>query len=265
MTRNKRSLLVRLRQGLLLYVLAMVALGAYLGRARSTDWNEPLVVAVYPVNGDGSAAASRYIDDLDADSFAAVESFFARETARYGVPIEAPIRFAVGTQQETAPPRPPARTNTLGVMAWSLKLRYYAWRVARSGGVAYPDVRLFVLYYDPQTNPVLDHSLGLQKGLIGVVNAFASRRERSRNAVVIAHEILHTLGASDKYDLATNQPRHPDGFAEPDRRPLYPQVRAEIMAGRMATSATEAVMPDSLRDVVLGQSTAAEIRWTVAP
>jgi hypothetical protein len=265
MARKKRSVLVVLRQGLLFYLLLMVALGAYLTRARSTDWNEPLTVAVYPVNGDGSDAATRYIDQLDADSFSPIVTFFARETSRYGVPIEVPVRFALGNVQAVAPPSPPASGHALGVIAWSLKLRLHTWRVARRGGVAHPDIRLFVLYHDPATNPVLNHSLGLQKGLIGVVNAYASRHERARNAVVITHEILHTLGASDKYDPATNQPLHPDGFAEPQRRPLYPQVRTEIMAGRFATSATEAQMPQSLRSVVVGALTATEIRWTGKP
>ena len=46
----------------------------------------------------------------------------------------------------------------------------------------------------------LAHSLGLQKGLIGVVNAFASSSQAAENNVVIAHELLHTVGATDKYD-----------------------------------------------------------------
>ena len=58
---------------------------------------------------------------------------------------------------------------------------------------------------------------GLQKGLIGVVNAFASDEQAAQNNVVIAHELLHTVGATDKYDPRTNQPSHPDGYAEPDR------------------------------------------------
>ena len=44
------------------------------------------------------------------------------------------------------------------------------------------------------------HSTGLQKGMLGVVNAFASADQEGSNAVVIAHELLHTFGATDKYD-----------------------------------------------------------------
>ena len=64
--------------------------------------------------------------------------------------------------------------------------------------------------------------------------------------MVIAHEILHTLGASDKYDLATLAPLYPGGYAEPERDPLYPQSFAEIMAGRYAADAHTFEMPESL-------------------
>ena len=97
-----------------------------------------------------------------------------------------------------------------------------------------------MLYHDPAISPALPHSIGLQKGLFGIVHVFADRDMRGSNDTVIAHELLHTLGATDKYDLRTNQPLHPDGFAEPDREPLYPQSFAELMGGRIPVSNTEA-------------------------
>jgi hypothetical protein len=82
------------------------------------------------------------------------------------------------------------------------------------------------------------------------------------NNVVIAHEILHTLGASDKYDLATLAPLYPIGYAEPAQNPLYPQTLTEIMAGRYAIDAQNSEMPESLTEVRVGEATALEIRWT---
>jgi hypothetical protein len=104
--------------------------------------------------------------------------------------------------------------------------------------------------------------LGLQKGLIGVVNAFASDAQAAQNDVVIAHELLHTLGATDKYDLQTNQPFFPDGYAEPERQPLLPQLYAEIMAGRVPVTRTDAEMPGSLEEALIGGKTAREINWS---
>ena len=83
----------------------------------------------------------------------------------------------------------------------------------------------------------LPHSVGLRKLLLGVAHVFANRRQQPVNNVVIAHELMHTLGATDKYDPANNLPIFPQGFAEPDREPLYPQRFAEIMGGRIPISA----------------------------
>jgi hypothetical protein len=82
-----------------------------------------------------------------------------------------------------------------------------------------------------------------------------------KNNVVLAHEILHTLGATDKYDLKTSSPLYPDGYADPEQEPLHPQEYAEIMGGRIAVSETEVAMPESLAYTVIGPKTAREIRW----
>ena len=122
-------------------------------------------------------------------------------------------------------------------------------------------MRLFVVYHDPAVSPRLPHSTGLQKGLIGVVNAFADSDLEGSNNVVIAHELLHTLGATDKYDPNGNRPLFPDGYADPEARPRVPQRRAEIMAGRIPISETEAEIPADMTQVVIGAQTAREINW----
>jgi len=65
------------------------------------------------------------------------------------------------------------------------------------------------------------------------VHLFAARSQAAQNDIVIAHELLHTFGATDKYDAGSDAPRYPEGFAEPQREPRYPQRYAEIMAGRV--------------------------------
>ena len=246
---------------LLLLVLFFVAMNTWLTRLRSTDWNEPLWLVVYPVNGDGSAPTQKYIDTLDRGSFRAIESFLAREAARYGVTLREPVTIRLAPQPSGPPPSPPSDGSTLSVMLWSLKLRYWAFANDTFEGPK-PDVQMFVVYYDPKQHDRLRHSLGIQKGLIGVVNAFAARNLAQTNNVVIAHELLHTLGATDKYNPATNQPLYPIGYAEPQRTPLHPQVQAEIMGGRIPLSDQRAEMPDSLGQCLIGPETALEIRWT---
>jgi predicted component of type VI protein secretion system len=251
----------KFRITLLLLVLFFVSMNSWLTRLRTTDWDEPLWVAVYPVNGDDSSATAHYIDTLTADTFQAVEDFLAREAARYDSRIAKPVSIKLAPPVTDRPPLPPANASTLSIMLWSLKLRYWAATHDTFDGPD-PDVQMFVVYYDPKTHQRLKHSLGLQKGLIGVVNAFASPAQAKRNNVVIVHEFLHTVGASDKYDPQNNQPIYPIGFAEPDRDPVYPQKYAEIMAGRIPVASHHAVMPPSLSSCVVGPATALEIRWT---
>jgi hypothetical protein len=83
-----------------------------------------------------------------------------------------------------------------------------------------------------------------------------------QNNIVIAHETLHTVGATDKYDLETGAPIYPGGYAEPDAEPRFPQRYAEIMAGQRALSEREREMPAELSHVVVGPATAGEIGWT---
>jgi len=245
---------------LLLVVLFFVGMNTWLTQLRSTDWNDTLWMAVYPVNGDGSQITRRYIETLTPESFDSIETFLSDEAKRYQVDIGEPVTVRLAPTVNSRPPMPPENGSTLEIMLWSLQLRYWAALNDDFPGPE-PDIRMYVVYHDPEQHKRLRHSLGLQKGMIGVVNAFAARSVEQRNNVVIAHEFLHTLGASDKYDLSSNQPIFPHGYAEPDREPLYPQRRAEIMGGRIPLSDHQAIMPKSVAASSIGNQTAMEINW----
>lgn len=249
-----------LRIGILLYVLVFVAAGSWLAMRSATDWEDTLHVTVYPIAGDGSEAVAAYVDGLRTSDFDPVERFFEREVARYGVALPAPVRVQLAPPLAGGPPPIGASPDRLEIALWSLRLRWWAWRATSDDGLPAADVRIFVRYFAPDESVVLEPSVGLSKGMIGIVHAFASRRLRGSNHVVIAHELLHTLGASDKYDLATALPLYPDGYAEPARSPRHPQRKAEIMGGRIALSDSRAEIPASLREVLIGPATAAEIR-----
>jgi hypothetical protein len=253
-----------IRLTFLLGVLAFVALGAYLSRARTTDWDLPLWIAIHPINADGSAATAKYLDALSKETFAPIEAFMAHEAARYQVTLSQPVRVELYGRVDEAPPVLDRAASALGRALWSLRLRYWAWKKGVDGRRPPPDIRMFVLYHDPTTTSSVPHSLGLQKGLLGVVYAFADRDMTAANNIVIAHELLHTVGASDKYDANDDRPLFPAGYADPQQQPLYPQARAEVMAGRRMLSEQEWDMPYGLREVVVGPETAAEIHWIKA-
>jgi hypothetical protein len=251
-----------IRIAILLFILFMVAVGTWLTQARSTDWNDSLWVKVYPINADGSPIVDEYIAGLVLDDFADIEEFVERETGRYGKSVSQPLRMELGRPIREQPPSMDGEPSVVDVMLWSLKMRWWASQTAGDQDRITPDVRIFVRYHRPDNAFRLENSVGLQKGMVGIVNARASRRHAGGNNVIIAHEFLHTLGATDKYELSTGQPIAPDGLAEPDKQPLYPQRWAEIMGGRIALAPNDAVIPKNLKYVMVGPATAREIRLT---
>ena len=250
------------RISILLFILFFVGVSTWLTQARSTDWNNSVWIKIYPINADGSDAAARYIDNLEVRHFEGIETFLARETERYARGLKRPVRIELGTPVREQPPDLPIEPNMLSVMMWSLKMRWWATSATDSQDDIEPDVRIFVRYHRPDLAVTLESSVGLQKGMVGIVNGYASRRQRGANNVIIAHEFLHTLGATDKYSPVDGHPIGPDGIAEPDRVPLYPQRFAEIMGGRIALAEDDSEIPSSLKYAVIGPLTASEINLT---
>jgi hypothetical protein len=250
-----------IRIGFLLLVLAAAAWSNFYDRWSTTDWDETLTVGIFPIDDAGDESTRAYVAGLGTPDIADIERFLNEEAREYGIGIARPVSLRLYPPVAEHPPERDADSGMLGNMWWSLKMRMYARRAARASGLPAPQIRIFVRYHNPEFTTQVPHSIGLQKGLVGVVHAFADADMRGSNNVVIAHEILHTLGASDKYDPATLAPLYPSGYAEPARVPRYPQPFAEIMAGRRAMSAGESVMPESLDEVIVGQATALEIRW----
>jgi hypothetical protein len=123
-------------------------------------------------------------------------------------------------------------------------------------------VQVFALYHPADGRSAAPDSLGLSKGLVAIAHLYADSGMHGSNQLVIAHELLHTLGATDKYDRATGQPLDPDGLGDPAQAPRYPQEFGEIMAGRVATGPRAAVIPDELATMLVGPLTAREIGWT---
>jgi hypothetical protein len=97
-------------------------------------------------------------------------------------------------------------------------------------------------------------------GTVGVVEVELDRTMVDFALFVTTHELLHLLGAKDKYD-AWGRSLVPEGLAEPELRPLYPQRHAEVMARNVALSPTEERPPESLSDLKVGATTAREIGW----
>jgi hypothetical protein len=250
-----------LRISILLLVLLIVAGQTWLDRFSTTRWQRTIFVGAFPVNADASPVTARYLAQLDQVKINQVGDFLQEEARRYGVSIDEPVELKLYPALTVPPPALDADAGVLARIVWSLRLRYYRSRALAAIPRSRPKIALFLLYHDPTIAPSLPHSAGLQRGLTAVVHLFASRSQEAQNRIVITHELLHTFGATDKYDLATGLPQYPDGLAEPQLEPRYPQQLAEIMAGQMPVSATAARLPDSLDDERVGPLTAREIGW----
>jgi hypothetical protein len=247
----------RWRIGALLIILLVVA---EIDFQSNILWQQPVVVAIHPLMADSSPKTEQFINTLNQNSFHEIEWFFERSAELYNFSLEQPLTFRLESSTATYPPELPDSPNIFSVVIWSLRMRLWAMNIDYYSEEK-PDVQLVLLYHDPQKSNRVPHSFGLEKGKIGVAHIFASDNMAPSNKVVIAHELLHTLGASDKYDAATNIPQYPDGYANPDQEPLHPQSEAEIMGGRIPESAASATIPEALSQVVMGPVTATEIGW----
>lgn len=249
-----------IRTSILLIILAVVVQQTFLDKA-DLDWKDNFYVALYPVNADGSEQVAGYIKTLKKDDFEPIEAYFSEEASRYGLSMRRPVAMQLGAAVDAVPPEPPQSGGSkIQAMIWSLKFRWYAWNNSPKVAVK-PDIKLYLLFYNPKTHNKLKHSTALNKGRIGRINLFGDRAHAKKNLVVTAHELLHTLTATDKYDLTTGLPIYPEGYADPEKSPRYPQYFAELMGGYVPISETQKKIPASLRQTLIGQKTAREIGW----
>lgn len=243
---------------LLLILFAVVVFQAW-QKFRVASWDQTLRIGIYAVNGDSRIATSDYIDSLKLKHFKAIDRFINHEATRHGLKRKA-IQVEYIGELSNKPPQPPLGNNIAENILWSLHFRFWALYWSLSASDDSPDINLFVNYYDIAGTGALRHSVGLEGGMIGLINAFASHDYDGSNNTVITHELMHTLGAKDKYGQG-NMPEHPRGYAEPWRDPLYPQTKAEIMGGRIPITPSKATMPRNLSEVLISIYTAAEINW----
>lgn len=259
---KKASMWHKLRIAILLLVLAAVIQQSWLEK-KTLNWKNNFYVAVYPINADGSPEVNQYLQTLSREDFKPLADYFAEEAKSYHLGLRRPIELQLGPIVNKIPPAPPNTASIPNTILWSLQFKYFAWKNSRKVNVK-PDIRLYLLYHNPKTSPRLSYSTALNKGRIGRVNLFGESSYHKQNQVIIAHELLHTLNATDKYDLDTTLPYYPDGYAEPEKIPLYPQEFAELMGGRIPISEDQAIIPKSLNYTIIGEKTAREIGWLKA-
>jgi len=104
-----------IRIGVLLFILATVAQGAWLARRDATDWKNPVIVVLYPINADGSERSEQYLGRMDLSRFEPMAGFMREQARAYGVAVNDPIELRLAPRVRSLPPQPPAPGNVAGV------------------------------------------------------------------------------------------------------------------------------------------------------
>ncbi len=248
-----------MRVVLLLSVFFVILINTWMTEKRMAAWERPILVTVYPIAADEDANTRKFVDNINAAHFDGVNRFMDRESGPYGFRVTPAFRFQVAASATEMPPAVPGQFDPIGIAWWSLKMRWWAWTKELGDDLVSPDIQMFVLYHNVDGGREPGISVGMRKGRYGIVKSYARESMKEGNLFVFTHEMLHVLGATDKYVLSSGEPIFPHGYAEPDKRPLFPQKRAEIMGGRIPINSFSSLMPNSLEECKIGRQTAKEI------
>jgi hypothetical protein len=253
-----RKARIALLLGVLAFTAAWGASTEYRRRIRS-HWDRPLQVGVVMLAPAGTVdmdAWRRGVSRLSARLGEEMHRHRGGEAVPFEISVVGPVPWT-----GTLPFSPP--TSSPMDRAWHA---LDVWRTVRgidsaAGGVAGGfDVRVFV-----QAAPVQGRDMVFAEGS-GALNGEVAfvRGSASGDLViplqVVGHELLHMVGATDKYD-GNGHAREPDGLADPERLPRYPQDHAEWMAGEVALGPERGRLPETLEELRIGAATAGEIGW----
>ena len=257
----------RVRLFILLAVLLMVggyaAHDVYVRRAR-TDWQRTLLVAVVVLEVE--PVDQQALSDFGA-RLPVLQEKLALEAQRYRPELAEPFEFQLfGPIEVREPPPEPSGTSFFELSAHAYRQWRYLRRIDEHAGVATRayDGRLYVTVRRPKDKgKTLVEGFSEDGGRIGTVSVDLDDDMVDLALFVVAHELLHTLGATDKYD-ARGHVVVPYGLADPELQPLYPQTHVEIMARNRPLALGKEVTPDSLEELRVGTKTAREIGWLAA-
>jgi hypothetical protein len=253
----------RARICLLLTILAGVVLWAgndhYQRRAR-TSWQRSLRVALVlaerePIEPSTIVLLTARVHELERRLAGEYRRCDGRVFTPFSFEVMGPVRV------DQAPPQGHEQ-SLLGLFPET----YERWRWTRDidarAGVeqrAY-DARIYLVMKPAQGGLAFVEGESEYGGRVGVAQADIDPEMIDFALFVAAHELMHTLGASDKYD-AEGRAVFPGGFARPDKLPLFPQPGAEIMARNLPLAPSSERPPNTIDELFVGDATACEIGW----
>lgn len=254
----------RARLGLLSLILTVVCLWACedvrTRRARN-EWQTPIRVGLVLVR---QGAVDERVYAALRQRVSVLQQRLSAEFRRYHPERPAPMIELVAYGPVTAFEPTPLATDT---DLWSravhtYRLWRYTSRIDASARVPTRalDSRIYVVASPAQGSLNFVEGFSEAHGRVGVARVDLSMDTIDLALFVAAHELFHTLGATDKYD-ENGRTMRPLGLPDPDRSPELPQLSAEIMARNRVVSPTLELPPDSLDELSVGRWTAHEIGW----
>jgi hypothetical protein len=242
----------------ILVVVVLYALANVRSRRARTEWTRPLNVALVLVR-DGAVDPAA-IAALKA-RVATLQDRMADELHRYRAAPDRPFLFVA--QGPVDLPAPAPKLEGDGVT----DLLAHSWKLSRWVAKIDDAAHMRASAYDTAVYVVLRPAVGTsrfvegdseQGGRIGTLEVELDASMVDFALFVTAHELLHTLGALDKYD-ETGRTKIPEGLADPDAP--YPQSFAEVMARGRVIAPGHEEPPDSLELLRVNAATAKEIGW----
>jgi hypothetical protein len=265
-TRSRRFFYVRVAVLLcVLFVVVLYAVRDVWSRRGRTTWENSLDVAIVLVHGPGAEPVSEGAVQALRDRVPSLEARLASEMARHrGRAGLQPFRFRVFGPVAASSERPvPEGDGIVDLVRQAMAMRSWLADVDPRAGVVpdHFDTRIYVSARKPasaERSSVEGRSE--QGGRVGVVDVELDETMGDLTLAVVTHELMHTLGAEDTYDV-TGRVRVPEGLVEPDREPRYPQRFAEVMSRGRPVSLGVEVLPETLDELGVGDVTARAIGW----
>jgi hypothetical protein len=253
----------RVRVSILLAVLVGVLLYAWKDVSRRharNDWKRTLSVGLVVARlGPVDDAAIRALRERART----LEAILAAERERHHGPGgPRPFEISVlGPVDVTERPPAPAGTDVGSLARYTYEKSRYAARLDGAGKLDTRglDARIYIIARPGRDRSFVE-GVSEQGGRVGFVEVDLDDTMVDFALFVFAHELMHTLGASDKYD-ESGATMIPDGLAEPDAVPRFPQRFAEIMARTRPVAPGNERAPLSLEELRVGPITAREIGW----
>jgi len=266
---RKRTLVV-----LALFVLIAIGIGTSRIRNPLTLFNNTSIVASQEVhvinlyisveeigNTKEKSSVAMWMNPEYQQSFLnPIQAFFEREYQRYSKKEQLPFRFVfAGFERDT--PKIPWQG---GIFNSYLPFeKFFSIFQLKSNIDIKDEARLFIHLYTKQLNVPSDYPIDYQGNRLvhhGILYYPLFSETDNEFQLRLTHEILHLLGAKDLYNNK-GLPKYPEGYVDPFKDPLHPQVFGEIMSRTIPQNPSEYIPLSSLEEARIGASTAKDIGW----